>query len=76
MSHKELKLQGDLRQAIETYMGDVVGGVYWDTVIAETARLIIDGRLELSAAARLDLAARRTGESAPDECPVCPGMRW
>lgn len=74
--NRDLVLMGDLRQAIENHFGGMVGGIYWDTVIEVMARAISDGTIPLEAAARLDLALTRTREMGPDECPVCPGMRW
>lgn len=73
---RELQLQGDLRQALENYFGGQVGGVYWDTFIEMVARAIADGQLDLEQAARLNLVLTRTRDAGPDECPVCPGMRW
>lgn len=84
MSTRELQLQGDIRQAIENYLGDQVSGP-WEAVIRETAWAIIRGSLPTASAALIDLALASTREdvhSQPDEC-ICQrgltgaeGMRW
>lgn len=70
MSTRELQLQGDLRQAIENYFGEMVGGP-WDTVIDTIAGMIQEGECDLQSASRLDLALRRTANTEGDECPTC-----
>jgi hypothetical protein len=72
---RELQLEGDLRQAIENYLGEMVGGP-WDGVIATMAYAIIAGRFTLDDAGRLSLALANTHgpEKAPDACPTCSGV--
>lgn len=78
---RELQLEGDLRQAIENYLGDYVGGPAWDTVVETVAQTIRGGQLTLDQASRLSLALANTHgpEMAPDGCPTCggsEGMSW
>lgn len=70
-SHQELQLVGDLRQAVENYLGDMVGEP-WDSLLEELAGAIVDGQLSASGAARLDLLLQLTkGRPVPDRCPTC-----
>jgi hypothetical protein len=77
VSHAGLQLRGDIRQALENYMGDMVDGP-WDDVIDEIAGAIEDGEITAASAARLDLALQRTQGAKYPACPVCtcpcPGM--
>lgn len=70
MSTRELQLQGDLRQAIENYFGEMVSGP-WDDVIEAVAGVIAEGELDLHTAGKLDHALRRTANTEGDECPTC-----
>lgn len=71
------QLEGDLRQAIENMMGDEVSGP-WTSLIAELARMLHDGSLDLDRASRMAFLLARTGDTSPEECPTCicpePGM--
>lgn len=75
-THKELQLRGDLRQAFENWMGDMVDGP-WEDIIGVVATAVERGHLTMAAGARLDLALARTKHDIPDcevcGCP-CPGM--
>ena len=77
---RELLLQGDIRAAIERWMGDTVSGP-WDAVIQGMAIAIVEGQMSTETAARIDLALRVTAGPV-DTCPSChgmlraEGMRW
>jgi hypothetical protein len=77
MTHQEVQLRGDIRQALENYMGDEVWGP-WDDIIEEIAAAIEGEGLSATSAARLDLLLRRTGRDGHTDCPVCtcpcPGL--
>lgn len=65
------QLEGDIRQACENYMGDVVAGP-WEVVITTFAAAIRSGQLDLATAAKLQLALEQTqGATAPDQCGTC-----
>lgn len=71
MSDRRLwQLEGDIRQALENYMGGMVSGP-WDKFIEGLAEVIHAGHLSLEAAAHLNLLLAKTGHDAPDECAVC-----
>jgi hypothetical protein len=62
---------GDLRQAIENYVGDAVGEP-WDSLLEELTVAISQGSLGAAEAARVDLLLALTkGRPVPDECPTC-----
>jgi hypothetical protein len=78
MTHQELQLMGDLRQAIENFVGDAVDEP-WDSLIEELTVAIADGGLTASRAARVDLLLQRTaGGPGLTDCSTCrcpmPGM--
>lgn len=65
------QLEGDLRQAFENFAGDSVCGP-WDRLIESLAGVILDGHMDLSTAARIDLLLKRThGGVGPEECGTC-----
>ena len=65
------QLEGDLRQAFENYMGGQVSGP-WEDIIAVFANAVYTGALDLSTAAKLQLALERTrGGTTPDNCGTC-----
>lgn len=70
VTHQGLQLRGDIRQAIENYMGDMVSGP-WEEVIETAARAIEDGMLGAAEAAKLDLNLRRTQGCKYESCGVC-----
>lgn len=71
MSDRRLwQLEGDLRQALENYMGGMLTGP-WDRVIEQLALTVQDGQLTLERAARINLALARTDCDSPDTCEVC-----
>lgn len=76
-THQGLQLRGDLRQAIENWVGDRVDGP-WEIVIDTMAKAIEDGALLMSEGARLDMALGRTTHKDAGMCEVCdcpcPGM--
>ena len=64
-------LEGDLRNAIETYLHESVSGP-WDQLIEELASAIEAGTIDLAWAARVKLLLERTqGGPVPDVCDVC-----
>lgn len=71
MSQKLWQLEGDLRQAFENYCGSSVSGP-WEDLIQVLANAVNSASLDLSTAARLQLALERTqGGTAPDSCGTC-----
>lgn len=79
MSSRLWQLEGDLRQAFENYCGGMVTGP-WEVIIETVANAVETARLDLPAAAKLQLALERTqGGTAPDACGTCecpyPGQR-
>ncbi len=72
LTHQELQLMGDLRQAVETYVGDMVDGHPWDDLLEELAWVISQGQMGAAEAARIDLLLQLTkGRPKPDCCPTC-----
>ena len=65
------QLEGDLRQAFENLVGDVVSGP-WDGLIESMAGAILEGELGLERAARINLLLARTqGVISLDRCDTC-----
>lgn len=78
MITKRSQLEGDIRQAFENYMGEMVSGA-WDDLIDTLAEVVDEGDLPLETAARIHLLLRRTqGGPVPDTCTTChcpvPGL--
>jgi hypothetical protein len=71
VSHQGLQLRGDLRQAFENYMGDMVSGP-WEAIIENVARAVELGMLGAAEAATLDVALRRTQGQPPAGCDHAP----
>lgn len=68
---RQLHLEGDIRQAIENFLGSYVDSKTWDTVIQVMAAAIDSGTFSLEDAGKLSHALTQISTSGPDECPTC-----
>lgn len=70
-----LQLQGDIRQAIENYLGEYTSSKAWDDVVETVATIIDNGSVTLGQAMKLSYALEQTRDPTPDECPTCGKVR-
>lgn len=68
-SHQELQLQGDIRQALENYVGDYLHGKWADRVVETLADILVKGYVDLDDMVQFDLSLRKLFDAAPvSEC--------
>lgn len=67
------QLEGDIRQAIENYLGGATVSGPWDKVIEAMAAVIDNGFMTLEEAAYLshNLTQTQGPEASPDTCQTC-----
>lgn len=72
---RQLQLEGDIRQAIENYLGSYTGSKAWDDTIRIIAEVIDNGSVTLGQAMALSFALEQTADPVPDVCPTCEKPR-